>query len=252
MSEVAGLRARPRDDLGVLHEHAVELRHQRREFAREAAFHPLRLAVAHASERGLQLAQRRQADEHLQQRRQRQPESQDAQRQPELALEAGDRLDHQALVGSDDQLQRPVFERQAALHRTQHRSPRADDPVLVNLAVSERVRRDGQRLIPQGARTQRGPRGRNASFGEPVNLPVETGERLVEARIAERQVQRGPALVVDLQMGGQLVQMGLQLRVELGGDVLMKQPAQPPAGDEDGRGDPEQRAEEQAEAQRGQ
>jgi len=56
MRQIARLRSRALDDLGVLLEHAVEFPDQWRNFDREFTFETLRIAIAHPTEGGAQRA----------------------------------------------------------------------------------------------------------------------------------------------------------------------------------------------------
>ena len=57
-------------------------------------------------------------------------------------------------------------------------------------------------------------------------------------------------LFIERQLGGELVEVGVQFGVKLGGHMLAEQAAQAPSGHQNRRGDPEQGAGQQAKAQR--
>jgi hypothetical protein len=122
--------------------------------------------------------------------------------------------------------------------------------MLMNFFGGGRICGHTQHLIPQGTRTHHGWGCRKTGAGETVDLPVEASKRLVEAGIAQRHCQHRPALVIECQLGGQLVEMGFQFGMKLQFHMLAKHVAQTPAGNEDGGGNPEQRTQQQTKAQR--
>ena len=54
---------------------------------------------------------------------------------------------------------------------------------------------------------------------------------------------------IEFEPCGQLVEMNLQLRVKLRRNVILEQSTEPPAGKYQGRSDPDQRTEQQPDAQ---
>ena len=87
----------------------------------------------------------------------------------------------------------------------------------------------------------------NGGAAKPASA-VKVGDR-IEARIAQRQRELRAALRVQRELGGELVQVGAQLGMELVGYVLTKQAAQAPARHHDRRRNPKQRAKQQANPQ---
>jgi hypothetical protein len=114
------------------------------------------------AQRGAQLAQRRQPDEDLHQRGDDQAGTEYAERQPERAVEAGDRFGHQRSSAAAIRRKRvrglAVRGRFVDAH-ARSTMPSASpsgtgDAVLVDLAVGRGVGRHGEHAVPQRTRTQ--------------------------------------------------------------------------------------------------
>ena len=84
-----------------------------------------------------------------------------------------------------------------------------------------------------------------------LHLPVEAGERAPEARVGEVDGEAGPAVGLEGERRGQLVELGGEILVEAALDVLAEQAGQDEACHHQRAGGPDQAAREQPEAERG-
>jgi len=108
-----------------------------------------------------------------------------------------------------------------ALQHAHGLATRSTGQVAVHVAIIGLVWWYLQGSVPQGTRTQQ---RRRVVHG--FDLPVQTGIGRLPARIAQRGLERGLALGVLLEGGGELVELVQQLRVELARHVLAEQPRQ--------------------------
>jgi hypothetical protein len=253
MREVARRRAGALDDLRVLLQHPIEFAYERAHLRRVRARHQLRLSVSHGRQLALQALERCESDHHLHHRRRDEPESEQAQCKPQGPAELRHRFQHRAFVRGNDQPQRPLgaFRRiDAAFEHGEPALRRAVHTMLVKLTVRHRVIRYFEHSVPKRARTQQALHRRLAATRDCVDLPIQAGIGSAKARIAERRSELQLAAFVYDHVGGELVQMGMQLREELAFDMFANECSEPPAGDCDRCDDPDQRAGQQAYAKR--
>jgi hypothetical protein len=161
------------------------------------------------------------------------------------AGEGGHRLVHEPRVGRDREAGQPAALRDhRALEHDQARLGRARQLVAADLVRGGRVRRQAQHLVPERARAEQ-------VSARPLHLPVEAGERAPEARVGEVDGEAGPAVGLEGERRGQLVELGGQILVEAALDVLPEQAGQDEACHHQRAGGPDQAAREQPEAERG-
>ena len=248
--QVAGLGAGALHHVGVFGQHMVELVDQRLQLLRKAPLQPCRLAAAHRRQARAQLLQRAQRQLQLHGHGQRQPQRQHAQRQQQHAGKALQGLGHQRLVGRHRQAQRRrivVGQLQGARHGQQ----------FVALGAAQRqhlVALRGilgqwqcQGLVPQRTGTRQRRLGLRA---QAVDLPVQARQGLVQPRIARHGRQAHARIRAPIHRAAEVVELHHQLRLQLLGDVVLEQRAQPPARQRNADQHPGQRARQQAQAQR--
>ena len=256
MRQVAGLGAGALHDVGIRPQHMVELVDQRLQLVGELAVQLGGLAGAHRGQALAQQVQRLKGQLQLHGNGHHQAQRQRAQGGQQHGGEALHRLGHQGLVGRHGQAQQGGF----GLGQLQRP---ADGHQLVVLAVAQlqhgvaaargagkgRVPRQGQHLVPQGARAQHAQLGR-ALLGQQVHLPVQAGQRGVQACIPGHGQHFHPLRGIEVDAGAELVQLAHQLSLQLLVDVFLEQAAQAPARHGHRQCHPGQRAQQQALAQR--
>jgi hypothetical protein len=136
-----------------------------------------------------------------------------------------------------------------AFHHAQALVLRACNRVHMHIAFNQCIRLHGQSRIPQRARAQQRLCSGCTRPGC-INLPVIPGVGPPEAGVAQRQGQLRAALIIQRDLGRQVVQMGAQFGVKLGFHMLAKQVTQTPARNQNRAHHPEQGTCQQADTQR--
>ena len=275
MGQVAGLAACPGHALGAVVQHRIEVVDQRLHLAREAPDQPRGLAGVHRRQRALQAAQRRQANGHLGDGRGAEQPQQDGERASQRAVEAGDRLLGLGQVGRHHQapdgpavrwgriggggggwLGRAVAH--AAFGQQQPGAARAGHLVQVDRAVGNGIRGGLQLAVPERAGAQYTALAAKAVLAARCTLGADAVDLPVQPAIGARPawvtqaggVQPRLAGGVDIEPGGDLVELGRQRRAELAQHVVAKQPGQQAACQQQGDQQCHQRGGQQPPAQR--
>ncbi len=208
MGEIAHMGPRALHHRGVVLEQVVELVRQRRDLGGEVALEPAGLSHAYRDQRLAHKAQRPQAISHLNEQRDQEAGAEHAQGPGKRDIEAADlRLDLSGAARDDvAQSRRRSRQLDVACHRAKPIAVGIADVIAGGLARQGRlVRRQG--LVPQRARALRLHARRR-------HLPIPSGQRLVEARIAQRGVDSKNARGVDLAAGDQRLEIDDEAGIE--------------------------------------
>ena len=252
MGQVAGLGAGALHHVGVLAQHVVELVDQRLQLLGKAAFELPGGAAAHGGQARAQELQRPQCQLQLHGHGKRQAQRQQAQGDEQHAGKALQGFGQQGFVARHHQAQQGrvvLGQLQGACHGQQ--GVALGVLQWQNAVAASRVGRwrigQAQHLVPQRARARHARLGRRA---QPVNLPVQARQGLCQARVCCHGADRDVAGWDPIDGCAQMVELHHQLRLQLLGDVVLKQAAQAPAHQDNGQQHPGQRAGQQAQAQR--
>ena len=232
--------------LGV--EQAVHLLDERQHLGRVPAVEALGAPGAHGVDPPPDMSERQQAEGHLQPGGEHEHDREDDEVADQVRaegrirrIEAARRLGHHDLERSWPPGR--GVEDQEARRRDRPTSGGVGNVIEARGALARRGLRQLQRLVPQGARGQDGPRARVA------DLPVEPAQGLFEAGIGHglgEPQRRG----VGIDQGDESVELGADVVAQRFFHMVRKQRRDRKARHEQGQCDPQRRSEQQPQAKR--